>query len=414
MKNKDFFEAVAAMKQGKYNLALNILGDAIKADGSNADLYNLAGLIFLEMDRPEDALPYNLKSVSLQPGDIAMHAALGIVWEYLCNYQKAEECFRKIIAIEPGNINGHNLLANILLLNGKLAEGLEEYEWRQFSGVEGLKIMPKKFTADTFFDGKRIYVYSEQGLGDTILFCRYLKLFKNEKRFIIFECKTGLLSLLKNTEGFDLIGEALPDNKPISEYDISVPLMSLPKICNTTIDTIPAKIPYIKADQQLSSFWKNKFSKIKNLKAGIVWKSGYPNFTFKKRSTAIEHFYNIAGEIPYIFFSLQKGPFEDEINTLPARPNFISLSKSINNFADTAAIIENLDLIISVDTSVVHLAGAMGKKVWLLLSYYNDWRWFLKREDSPWYPSLRIFRQTSPGDWQSVFTRVREELLRLN
>jgi hypothetical protein len=414
MKSNDFFSAVSLMSQGKYSDALDVLRKSISNDKDNADLYNLAGLILLELDRLPEALEFSLAAVRLSPDDFAVQAALGLVWQGLAEFGKAETCFRKVVELAPENADSHNLLGNLLLLTGQLEEGWKEYEWRLFNGVDGLRVMDKNYIPGTDLNGKRIYIHAEQGFGDTILFCRYLKLLKKPENFIIFECPAELAGLLKNTAGADFCGPVQPGNKPLQDYDVSVSLMSLPGICNTRAGNIPADIPYIKADEPLSRLWHTSFSNLSNLKIGFVWKSKYPNSTFQKRSCSIESFYNLAREIPpATFFSLQKGPFENEINKFPVRPNFFSLSKNIESFSDTAAIIENLDILISVDTSVVHLAGAMGKKVWLLLSYHNDWRWFLNRDDSPWYPSVKIFRQPYPGNWNAVFAKVKEELLGL-
>jgi hypothetical protein len=229
---------------------------------------------------------------------------------------------------------------------------------------------------------------------------------------VILECQKSLCRLLKNNEGaYDVI-ERTPDCKSPNHIDVHVPLLSLPGIFGTSLDTIPSDTPYITADPDLVKQWSTRLSHNDAYKVGIVW-AGNPlhNYVYYKRSCSLADFAPLADIPGLVFYSLQKGSASVDVNNPPKGMNIINLTDELNDFADTAAIMANLDMVISIDTSVVHLAGAIGKPVWNLLSFVPDWRWFLNRDDSPWYPGMRLFRQTQPNDWAGVFEQVKKALL---
>jgi hypothetical protein len=251
-------------------------------------------------------------------------------------------------------------------------------------------------------------IYTEQGLGDAIQFIRYIPLVVQRGAKLIVECRKELASLFRNVSGVKQVikaGEQLP------AFDVYCPLLSLPLRFNTTLKTIPADIPYIKADAVLFQKWKNRLSDDNpKLKVGLVW-AGRPTFKLSHLKECPLRMFSPLAQIKDItFYSLQKGNGSEQAKNPPEGMNLIDYTDEIQDFSDTAALIENLDLVISVDTSVAHLAGAMGKPVWTLLPFSPDWRWMLKREDSPWYPTMRLFRQPSHGDWKPVIERVKKEL----
>jgi hypothetical protein len=228
---------------------------------------------------------------------------------------------------------------------------------------------------------------------------------------VIFECQQSLCRLLKSCNGIDEIIEKTSANKLSLQPDVHVHLLDLPSIFDTTLNSIPTNIPYITPDQILVDQWASRLKVDDGFKIGIVW-AGNPHHTRDhNRSCSLADFAKLADVPGLSFYSLQKGHDSIESDNPPMGIKIVNLNNELNDFADTAAVIANLDLVISVDTAVAHLTGAIGKPVWTLLPFAPDWRWFLKRNDSPWYPGMRLFRQTKLNDWTEVFEQVREELI---
>jgi hypothetical protein len=228
---------------------------------------------------------------------------------------------------------------------------------------------------------------------------------------VIFETLGPLLSLLEGFDGIDELAEAAPDGEPTVDFDLDAFVLDLPRILGTTVETIPAEVPYLHADRTKAEFWRDRLAG-DDFKVGIVW-AGSPKHTDDaNRSCRLEHFKPLTEIESVRLIGLQKGGPAAQAGQFAGGAPFVSLGEEFADFADTAAVIENLDLVISVDTAVLHLAGAMGKKVWGLLPFEADWRWMLDRSDSPWYPTMTLFRQAGTGDWDSVFGSVEDELRR--
>jgi hypothetical protein len=264
-------------------------------------------------------------------------------------------------------------------------------------------------------DGARILLHAEQGLGDTLQFVRYAPMVAARGAKVILEVPAELRRLIENTMTTGAMqivtrGSTLPD------FDWHSPLLSLPLVFRTDLASIPAPIPYLLTEPQLTREFAQHFSSHstnKNLRVGLVW-SGSPRHTRdRQRSIPLAQLSSLT-EIPgTTFYSLQKGPAAKELLDMPIDMNLVDLSTHLNDFSDTAAAIANLDLLITVDTAVAHLAGALGKPVWILLTRNPDWRWLLDREDSPWYPAARLFRQRTAGDWSAAIDRVQQQLQHL-
>jgi len=247
-------------------------------------------------------------------------------------------------------------------------------------------------------------VYWEQGIGDTIQFLRYIALIKGGT--VIFACQPELRWLINRSLDIEYVVAGVEDTVEIP-YDVWIPLMSLPNIFATTLNNIPAPIPYIYPDGKKVAKWQTRLQTT-DFKIGIVW-TGNPKFpSNRNRSCPLSYFAPLAKLPNTTFFSLQKGEAANQ--PVPDDMELIALTEDLADFADTAAVIANLDLVISVDTAVAHLAGAMGKPVWTLLPFVADWRWLLDRDDTPWYPTMRLFRQPRPQAWAEVFNQVRNEL----
>jgi len=298
-------------------------------------------------------------------------------------------------------------------LAGRFEEGWKEYEWRWktklLSGDAG------RFSAPTWggeaIGDRVILLHAEQGLGDTLQFCRYAPLIAAGAR-VVLEVQAPLTRLLSQLPGIAAIvarGDGLPP------FDLHCPLLSLAGVVGTTLDTIPAEAPYLAADPALAADWRDRLAGLGGLRTGLVWAGGRrldANLAAvdRRRSIALDTMSPLGEVSGVTFISLQKGDPSAQAAHPPAGMALYDFTADLHDFADTAALIDNLDLVISVDTSVVHLAGALGKPVWLLNRFDTCWRWLLDRDDSPWYPQLRQFRQPSPGDWKSVISGVGDAL----
>jgi hypothetical protein len=316
----------------------------------------------------------------------------------------------------------------LLLLQGDFERGWPELEWRWKSG----EIIERKFSQPRWkgepLAGKTILLHSEQGLGDTIQFVRYAEVVKegNPEATVVVECEQPLVNLLQSCRGIDRLvteGEELP------AFDVQAPLLSLPGILGTRVETIPARVPYLFADNRLVEEWNSKLaavgtaqatetSAVSGLRVGINWQGRAGKGEWRKRDVPVEYFARLA-EIPGLrLIRLQKGGAESNVPC--PKSNVGEIETAIFDlgdfdtqrgaFVDTAAIMMNLDLVITSDTSVAHLAGALGVPVWVALPFAPDWRWLLDRSDSPWYPTMRLFRQKSIGDWAGVFEEIRAAL----
>lgn len=319
---------------------------------------------------------------------------------------EAIAAYRRALALNRGLAEAHNSLGLALLLQGEFLPGWDEYEWRwkmkDFPSPQR-NLDQVQWTGQPL-EGRTLLLHAEQGIGDTLQFIRYLPLIRRLGASIIVECPSELQRLIRPIASGHRVGVT---GQPLPPFELHCPLMSLPRVFGTMLDSIPREIPYLRADADDIQTWKDRLGEdLPSLKVGLAW-AGSPNHAEDRyRSIALDRLGPL-GQVPGIrFVSLQKGHAATQTNKLPHGMQLIDISEEINDFADTAALIANLDLVIAVDTAVAHLAGAMGAPVWVLLPFAPDWRWMLDREDSPWYPTMRLFRQPLRGDWDSVIARV--------
>jgi tetratricopeptide (TPR) repeat protein len=306
----------------------------------------------------------------------------------------------------------HYNYSHALLLQGNFIQGWNEYEWRKLMDNFEPRSFSKPVLIDENISGKKILVCCEQGLGDTINFVRYLPMLKELGAHVIFECDPRLADVLSNCEGIDKFIVRNGKDEPTIEYDYYTYLLSLPLYFQTESKNIPAKIPYINIGKSKVENWSKLITKDGSINVGIVWAGNPKHVNDKNRSCDLQNFAELF-EIPHTkFFSLQKGKGLEQIDKIQSN-RIMNLDLQFTSFEDTAAAVANLDLVISVDTSVAHLAGALGKDIWIMLPFLPDWRWQLERSDSPWYPSARLFRQTEEKKWDSVIQEIKSELLNL-
>jgi tetratricopeptide (TPR) repeat protein len=404
--NPEFAEAHknlgnAYLRAGNLAEAQNCYERAIAIDSNYTAAYNNLGIIAEQLDQPIAAINYYRKALSLQPNYSAAHNNLGFALEEQGEIELALFHYNQAITVEPQYASAHFNRSLTLLRLGDFAEGFNEFEWRW----QLRNSLPLSFNRP-LWDGNElresiILLSAEQGLGDTIQFIRYVHLVAARVKQVIVECQVSLIPLLKN---ITLINNLLPQGEPLPEFDIQAPLLSLPRIFKTTLDTIPAKTSYLQAP--ISSTNSLTIRLTSNLKVGLVW-AGNPNQqNDRHRSCPIQLFSQLLEISNIDFYSLQKGPRAKELLTVTNSYIIQDLDEQMQNFADTAVLVSQLDLIITVDTAVAHLAGALGCPVWVVLCFMPDWRWMLEREDSPWYPTMRLFRQAQPGDWNGVLERV--------
>ncbi|MEC5033299.1 MAG: tetratricopeptide repeat protein, partial [Oscillatoria sp. PMC 1051.18] len=402
--------AVFYQERGKLAEAITKFQQALTLQPEVADTHNKLGVALKQLGKIPEAVTAYRRALELNPDDATIHNNLANSLRILGKWSEAEQHCETAIAIDPDCIDAHFCLANLKLIQGDLLAGFAGYEYRKRIPRYNFRtfsqpVLTKETLETTSLQGQTILVYAEQGFGDTIQFVRYVLLLAAKGAKVVLECHPPLQKLF--ADSFSTI-EVISQGESLSDFDVQASMMSLPHIFGTTLTTIPNEVPYLQA-----KFGKNKLISANNqFKVGIVWAGNPENWSDRWRSSSLKHFLGLLS-IPEIeFYSLQKGKAAAELTQYDVKIQ--DLSQQINDFADTAAIISQLDLVITVDTAVAHLAGALGKPVWTILSYAPDWRWLLDRQDSPWYPTMRLFRQPEAGDWESVFTEVKQQLQQLS
>ena len=367
-------------------------------------IYNL-GSAYYRIRNLDRSIHYYMQALKLKPDQIDIYTNLGACYAKKGDIVTAISWHQKSLDASPDYANGHYNMGLSLLLDGHLNEGFQEYEWRLKRSD-----FPKPGYDQPMWDGsnfshKTILVYMEQGFGDAIQFVRYLPLVKSRGGTVVLLCHPYLQRLFESAKGAD---QVITENDPVPFFDCHISLMSLPAIFKTDLTSIPDKTPYLSIP---SSEGNNDIRKIidphkARFKVGFVWAGNPSNKHDQERSIPLHMFSYLASVKGIKMFSLQK---DQQANSFKLF-DFIDLAPCIKDFSDTAFAISKMDLIISADTSVAHLAGAIHHPTWVLLPKIPDWRWLLNREDSPWYPSIRLFRQKEPGNWSDVFTEVIQAL----
>lgn len=403
--------ALIFKEQSLLDKSIEYFKQAVHLNPDNADAYYNLGNIYKILDRNEAAAENYRQAVEKNPNFAMAYNNLGLVLKEQGLISEAVSHYREAIRLNTDFAEAHWNLSLALLLSEDFQEGWKEHEWRFRRETKRAMTYPYDFGIPHWdgspFDGKRLFVHSEQGLGDTLQFIRYLPLVKRLGGTVIFETFRPLLGLLNGFPGIDELVEISPNRNHAEKCDYYVPLMSLPLLFNTEAQTIPADVPYIRADSVKIESWRNLLPK-NGFKVGIVWAGKIRDND--NRPCSLKHFLSICGIPGVQLIGLQKGESVSQLQELPEGMTIINLGEKFKDFSDTAGAIENLDLVVSIDTSVAHLAGAMGKHTWVLLPFAPDWRWRLSGKYSRWYPTMRLFRQPSSGDWSTVFSQVAEEL----
>jgi tetratricopeptide (TPR) repeat protein len=437
----------ALMEKGEFQEAVAAFRQSIDAEPQSPAAYKHLGGALLKLGRPAESIENYQQALARQPDSAEILNLLAVAYTANAQLPQAIDACRKALAISPDFADGHNTLGTVLhkigdlngaiaehekalaikpgyppailnlslihLLQGDFEKGWREYEYR-WKVIK--TFIPDPPFAQMMWDGsdlkgKRILLHPEGGYGDTIQFVRYAPLVAQRGGQVVIGCVSELFRLLQTLDGVAELHLAGPD---LPAFDVHCPLLSLPRVLGTTPQTVPANVPYLHADSQLSRRFQMSLPDVgKKLKVGLVW-AGRPEFdNDHNRSIALKKLSPLA-KIPGVWFcSLQKGEAGQQIRTLGDGFDVVDWTADLHDFADTAAMIDNLDLIISVDTAMAHLSGAMGKRVWVLLPFVPDWRWILNRNDTPWYPTMRLFRQERAGDWETPIAKMADALREL-
>jgi tetratricopeptide (TPR) repeat protein len=393
-----------------FDSAIDVLQRALRYRPGFAEAMNNLGHALFELGRLEEAEQVLLDVVNNRPNMKEAFINLANVYVNQRRHLDALASFGRVFELDPDNASAHFVCGMVYLVEGDFEKGWREYAWRW--EMDKYRQMVSGYSVAVWggegLNGRTLFVHAEQGIGDTLQFVRYLPLIDKNAGKVIFEVQAPLKRLLTCLDGVD---EVLAQGAAIPSMDLRVPLLNLPAVMKTGLGSIPAGIPYLKADRSMVATWHDRLDHLgRDLKVGIAW-AGNPehanDFNRSMLLTALAPLGEIGG---ICWISLQKGMGRDQMIENPQVLPLIDWTEELTDFADTAALIENLDLVLAVDTSVVHLAGALGKRVWTMIPYAPDWRWLLDRLDTPWYPTMRLFRQQSRGDWSSVVEAVFHEL----
>jgi tetratricopeptide (TPR) repeat protein len=375
------------------------------------------GIVLTDLKRLDEALSSYDQAIAMKPDDAKAHHNRGLVLADLKRFEEALVSYDRAIALDPDFAEAYSNKSLCLLLNGYFEEGWRLYEWRG-KKPELLNLFSMRAYAQPRWnglepiDGKTLFVYWEQGLGDTIQFCRFLKQARQLGAHVVFSSHNCLHALLKTLDpAIEIIGETATPR----HFDYHSPLMSLPFALNTSLDNIPADVPYLHADPERIEKWKQRLGQ-GGFKIGIAWQGSKGKIDIC-RSFDVRELFSLSQIQGVRLISLQIGEGLEQLARLPSGMQVelpgADYDAGADAFLDTAAIMESLDLIISSDTAIAHLAGTLGRPVWIALKDIPDWRWMMDRSTSPWYPAMRLFRQNTAGSWTNVFSSMATELLRM-
>jgi tetratricopeptide (TPR) repeat protein len=447
----DYAEALANLgfirgEQGKRDEAVTLYRRALQINPRYAEVHHNLGNVLKDQDQLEEAVPCFLEALRLKPDYVKAYLNLGITLVLKGKPEEAEGYFRRALTCQPDNAEVLNSLGAARSAQGRLREAIDfyhqalrlspdfaeahwnlalaslllgdfklgwsEFEWRwKCPRTKPWFAFSQPLWDGSSLAGKTIVLQEEQGLGDILHFVRYARLVKERGGTVIVHCPRKLTRLLAGCVGVDRV---VGRGDPLPPHHFYAPLLSLPGIFGTNLETIPGQAPYLFADPALVAHWRTELAPVRRFRVGIVWQGNPGHPWDRPRSIPLASFEPLSRVPGVRLISLQKGPGTEQLQAVADRFAVISLGGQVDEtsgaFMDTAAIMQNLDLVITADTSSAHLAGALGVPVWVAVFLTPDWRWLMDREESPWYPSMRLFRQTRLGDWAGVFGRIAQAL----
>lgn len=390
---------------GKHADAIDIFDKSIALKPDFAHTWNNKGIALMSLSRPQDSETCFRQAISLEPNIVEFYVNTGLSFAAQAKLTEAISWFEKAVDKDPNHVEANWSLANAWLTLGDYKKGWDYYSWRWQRPGKLKHDSDKPQWTDESLDQKRLLIYLEQGFGDAIQYIRFLPALKQLGATTILQNNKPLHSLFESANGIDKLVTSIE----AEDYDFHISIADLPSVFINKEEDIPTKTPYLIAPES-DSVDIDKHS------IGLVW-AGNPNHANDfNRSCPLKVLDNsgLFKNEKFTFYSLQRDHMTSDDKTLLASNNITDLSGHLSTFGDTASIIQKMELVISIDTSVAHLAGALGARCWMLLPFLPDWRWQLDRQDSPWYPSIKLFRQQKISDWESVLTHIVSELENLD
>lgn len=392
----------------RYDKALPLFERLIASDPERADNWSCHGVALASLMHLDEALASFEKGLALDPQSLRALNGKGMALVALGRLEEAIAIYKTAARLHPGNAMTHGNLAFAELVAGDLKEGFANYEWRRKDGPigKGQRNYPQPEWQGEDIAGRTLLLHPEQGLGDVVHFARFVPMLAAQGVRVVVEAPLPLVALLRTLPGASAIART---GEPLPPFDYHAPLMSLAHRLGVTLGTIPADVPYLHADPTKRASWRERLAPLKGKRVGICWSGHRIHKNDHARSIPFAVFAPMLDAPDLSFVSLQR-EVRDTDAAARTHPNIADWMSEMADFADTAALIAELDLVVTVDTSVAHVAGALAKPVWIMITAAPDWRWLLNRDDSPWYPTARLFRQQRLGDWPAVMARVRNEL----
>jgi len=386
---------------GRFSEAVLCYQEALRLEPDSPEAHNNLGNALRHLGRHDESILRFVEALRLRPDYLQAYVNLGHTLAGALRFEDAAACFTEALRRSPGLAEVHLALAQALLVTGCFEDGWREFEWRwRLPGAPAVTFAEPEWDGAPL-EGKTILLWAEQGLGDSLQFVRYTERVAEMGGRVLLECQPSLKRLFKTI----VCEDVLAYGSPLPAFDLQAPLQSLPRILHTTRESIPARVPYLRVRPEWRPVWRRRIGDRPGLKVGLVWAGNPGHGNNRNRSLAVELLAPLGRVRGVAWYSLQKDP----PGGLPPWP-LIDLAPELSDFADTAAAIDCLDLVITADTAAAHLAGALNKPVWTLIPFVPDYRWLLKREDTPWYPSMRLWRQAEPGGWPAVLERLAASL----
>jgi Tfp pilus assembly protein PilF len=398
---------VILQSKGVLDEAESFFREAIRRMPDYAEAHNNLGNVLQDQGRFEESVTAYRQALRFRPGYLEVFKHLGNALRALGRLDDAIACYDEGLRLAPNHSLLHTSRAMVRIQMGDLPRGFAEVEWRLRDHQLPTDGLPQPAWDGSPLNGQTLLICAEQGLGDTLQFIRFATEVSRLGGRVVVACDRALARIAGTCAGVD---EVVTQGSPLPEFSCHAAVMSLPRILGTTLATIPCEIPYLVAEPRLVDRWRIELSGIEELKVGVVWQ-GNPNHTKdRERSFRLAQLEPVARVPAVRLFSLQKNFGLEQLDEISDRFVVTELGSRLPDLVDTAAVMRNLDLVISVDSAPAHLAGALGVPVWLVLPYISDWRWMTDRDDSPWYPTMRLFRQSRFGDWKELFERLAREL----
>jgi Tfp pilus assembly protein PilF len=428
-----------AQFQGNSTASLGFYEQALRLAPDHVEARNNLGLALQDLGRVDQAAASFREAIRLRPNFAEAHSNLGNVLQDRGMLDESISCYRQAIRLKPEYLDAHHNLGNAFRAQRRSSEALEsynealridpnhaharlsrallwlqlgnfelgwaEYEWRLQTKEYAIPAMPQPMWDGSPLDGRTILIYGDYGLGDTLHFIRYAPQVRDRGGHVIVAVRKPLARIVASCPGIEAV---IPECESLPDFSVYIPAMSLPRIFKTTLATVPAPIPYLAAEAPLVEQWAQEIKREPGFRIGIAWQGNPAYARDRQRSFPFMEFEPLAGIAGVRLYSLHKDFGTEQIAAAAGRFAVTDLANGQSDLMDTAAIMKNLDLVIAPDTSILHLAGALGVPVWLALGFEADPRWLLDRDDSPWYPTMRLFRQTRAGDWSEVFRRIAE------